>query len=115
MKKKTHHFRLCANDGGVWGWTWTDTEELPWTPEANIFDSIAKCGWKSNWVVSPFMKWDERKGRFEEFKKSFTETIKKAHPDGAFDVRSDGETLISTWLFKGKDGALTDILLLNSV
>ena len=95
----------------MWGWTSDDTEELPWTPEADIFGAIAKCAWKSNWIVGAYMNWSERKGRFEEFKKSLTETIKKAHPDGAFDVRSDGETLISTWLFR-KDGALTDILLL---
>lgn len=112
MKKKTHHFRLCANNGGIWGWAWNDTEELPWTPDADVFDAIAKCGWKSNWIVGSFMKWDERKGRFEEFKISLTEIIKKTHPDGAFDVRANGETLISTWLFKGKDGALTDVLLL---
>lgn len=107
------HFEIYARETDWWNELKTD--EMSWTPEADIFDVIAKAAWKSRWIVETVMDWSDRElpNSYQKFLSSLTETIKKEHPAGMFDVRADGENLTSTWLFKARDGSLTDTLYLQ--
>lgn len=110
-KKKSQHFVLTIRETS-W-WHSLKTEEMPWDETANPYGEIAKTLFKSRWAVETVMAWNKR--NFETFAKSTIEKIKEHHPDGAFDVSVEEESLVAEWLFLDKNGSLTDTMFLKKV
>jgi len=113
LEKWTHHYVIYLRKA-IW-WSELETETLPWDSSVDVYEIIAKTMFESRWAIETVMPWKERKetGSFEKFKDAIIKQIKKSHPAGAFNLKTEESQLTSWWLFSEKDGSLTDILLLK--